>query len=126
MEKLLLKIYDNSGKTVVKSFESSPYDLMFGTVMRLMEILNIEKMDNQLEMLKTIYNAWDEIKEVLSGVFPDVTEEDWKNVKVKELLPLILEIAKISISEMFIIPTDPNTTRTQNNPLRPFPNNSSS
>lgn len=114
MEKLLLKIYDKSGKTVVKSFEASPYDLMFGTVMRLMEILNIEKMDNQLEMLKTIYNAWDEIKEVLSGVFPDVTEEDWKNVKVKELLPLILEIAKISISEMFIIPTDPNTKRTQN------------
>lgn len=114
MNNLILKIYDKSGKTVVKSFEASPYDLMFGTIMRLMEVINIEKMDNQFEMLKTVYNAWDEIKEVLLGVFPEVTEEDWENVKVKELLPLILKIAKISISEMFVIPTDPNTLRTQN------------
>lgn len=103
---LILKIYDNEGKNVVKSHESTTYDLMFGTVMNLMELLKIEDMDNQMEMLKTIYGAWDEIKIVLSGVFPDVSNDDWKHVKVKELLPIILEIAKYSVTEMFSIPTD--------------------
>lgn len=103
---LVLKIYDDAGKNVVKSYESTTYDLMFGTVMNLMELLKIEDMDNQMEMLKTIYNAWDEIKTVLSGVFPDVTDDDWKHVKVKELLPIILDIAKFSVTEMFSIPTD--------------------
>ena len=103
---LVLKIYDESGKTVIKSYKSTTYDLMFGTVMDLMELLKIEEIDNQMEMLKTIYKAWDEIKNVLSGVFPEVTEDDWKYVKVKELLPIIVEIAKFSITEMFTIPTD--------------------
>lgn len=104
---LVLKIYDDKGQNVVKSYESATYDLMFGTVMKLMELLKIEDMDNQVEMLKTIYEAWDEIKVVLSGVFPEVTDEDWKHVKVKELLPIIIEIAKYSVTEMFVIPTDP-------------------
>lgn len=102
---LVLKVYDDKGN-VEKTYESTTYDLMFGTVMSLMDLLKIEEIDDQVEMLKTIYNAWDEIKTVLSGVFPDVTEEDWKHVKVKELLPIIVEIAKFSVNEMFSIPTD--------------------
>lgn len=103
---LVLKIYDESGKTIIKSYESTTYDLMFGTVMNLMELLKVEEIDNQMEMLKTIYKAWDEIKNVLSEVFPEVTEDDWKHVKVKELLPIIVEIAKFSVTQMFTIPTD--------------------
>lgn len=105
---LILKIYDDSGKNVVKSYESKTYDLMFGTVMKLMELLKVEEMDDQLEMLKTIYGAWEEIKTVLAGVFPEATDDDWKHVRVKELLPMILEIAKFSVTEMFTIPTEKN------------------
>lgn len=103
---LILKIYNESGKNIVKTCESTTYDLMFGTVMNLMDLLKIEDMDNQMEMLKTIYTAWDDIKNVLSEVFPNATDDDWKHVKVKELLPIILEIAKFSVTEMFSIPTD--------------------
>ena len=105
---LVLKIYDDSGKNIIKSYESKTYDLMFGTVMKLMELLKVEDMDDQLEMLKTIYGAWEEIKTVLAGVFPEATDDDWKHVRVKELLPMILEIAKFSVTEMFTIPTEKN------------------
>ena len=101
---LVLKIYDKSGKTLEKSYEASTYDLMFGTVMNLMELLKIEDMDNQAQMLKTIYNAWGEIRTVLAGVFPEVTEDEWKRVRVKELMPLVLDIAKYAVTEMFVIP----------------------
>lgn len=104
---LVLKVYDESGKNVVKTYESTTYDLMFGTVMSLMELLKIDEINDQMELLKTVHSAWDEIKTVLSGVFPDVTEEDWKHVKVKELLPIIMEIAKFAVTDMFSIPTDP-------------------
>lgn len=103
---LELNIYDDAGQNVVKTCKATTYDLMFGTVMSLMELLKIEELDNQMEMLKTVHNAWDEIKTVLSGVFPDITDDDWKHVKVKELLPTILEIAKFAVSDMFSIPTD--------------------
>ena len=104
MDELILKIYDDSGKTVVKSYTATTYDLMFGTVMKLMELLKIEEMDDQLQMLKTIYGAWDEVRTVLAGVYPEATDDDWKHVRVKELLPLILGIAKYAVSEMFTIP----------------------
>lgn len=106
MKDLKLNIYDKSGKNVVKTYEASTYDLMFGTVIELMELLKIEDIDNQAEMLKTIYRAWGEIRTVLEGVFEGVSADDWKNVKVKELLPLIISIAKFSITEMLSIPTD--------------------
>lgn len=108
MENLILKIYDDSGKNVVKSYEASTYDLMFGAVMKLMELLKIEEMEDQMQMLKTIYGAWAGIRTVLAGVFPDVTPDEWEHVRVKELLPMILEIAKFSVTEMFTIPTEKN------------------
>ena len=103
---LVLKIYDDSGRNIVKSYESRTYDLMFGTVMKLMELLKVEDMDDQLKMLKTIYGAWEEIKTVLAGVFPEATDDDWKHVRVKELLPLIMKIAKLSVTEVLTIPID--------------------
>ena len=104
MNDLVLNIYDDSGKTVVKTFKASTCDLMFRTVRKLMDLLKIEDMDNQAQMLKAIYSAWDEICTVLGGVFPEANDEDWDNVRVRELLPLVLKIAKYSISEIFVIP----------------------
>lgn len=105
---LTLNIYDATGKAIVKTHKSTTYDLMFGTITNLMELLKIEDIDNPFELLKTINGAWGEITAVLSGIFPEVTADEWKRVKVKELIPLIVEIARFSVTEMFTIPTEKN------------------
>lgn len=103
---LKLNVYDSTGKNVVRTCSAETYDLMFGTVNTLMKLLKIEELDNQVELLKIVMNAWDEITNVLSGVFPDMTSNDWNHVKVKELIPVIIDIAKYAISEAMSIPTD--------------------
>lgn len=103
---LTLNIYDEKGKEVVKTAKSSTFDLMFGTIFKLMDLLKIEDIDNNLEVLKVIYGAWNEIKVVLSTVFPDVSEDEWAHVKVKELVPIIINIGKFAVSEALTIPTD--------------------
>lgn len=103
---LILKIYDDKGKNVLKTYESTTYDLMFGTVMSLMDLLKVEDLDNQVELLKIVHTAWGEIKDVLSAVFPEATDDDWKHVKVKELLPILIGIIKFAISDMMSVPTD--------------------
>lgn len=105
---MILKVYDDKGKNIVKTYESSEYDLMFGTVMSLMDLLQIESLDDQLQLLKVLHGAWDEVKAVLSGVFPEVTEDDWKHVKVKELLPIVIDIAKFAVTDMLSVPTEKN------------------
>lgn len=102
---LTLNIYDKSGKEVVKVLKSSTYDLMFTTIRKIMAILKVESLDNNVEILKIICEAWDEVVDVLSAVFPDAKESDWDGVKVKELVPVVMDIAKFAITDALIIPS---------------------
>ena len=108
MEKITLHIYDKTGKNLVKMYEAQPFELPFGTVRKLMAIVKIEDMNNQAELLKVIAQAWDEIIAVLNMVFPECTEEEWDTVKTKEVLRVVIQIAKAAISDVFIIPTEKN------------------
>jgi hypothetical protein len=108
MNNITLHIYDKAGKEVVKMYEAQPYDLPFGTVRALMEILKVEDMTNQAELLRVLANAWDEIVSVLNGVFPECTDDEWNRVKTKEVLRVIIDIAKFAISDIFVIPTEKN------------------
>lgn len=105
---IVLKIYDATGKNVTKMYEAKEYELKFSTVRKLMAIVKIEDMENQLELLKTISDAWDEILDVLHTVFPECTEEEWDSIKAKDVLKTIIQIAKTAISDMFVIPTEKN------------------
>lgn len=105
---IVLKIYDATGKNVTKMYEAKEYELKFSTVRKLMAIVKIEDMENQLELLKTISDAWDEILDVLHTVFPECTEEEWDSIKAKDVLATIIQIAKTAISDLFMIPTEKN------------------
>ena len=85
--------------------KSTTYDLELGTVIKLMKLLKIEDTENELELLKIITGAFDEIIDVLSNVFPDMEEDDWNHVKLKEIVPVIINIAKFSVTETLKIPS---------------------
>lgn len=104
--KLTLNVYDEKGE-VKKTCEAQTMDLEFGTVRSLMEVLNVDNVNNSLELLSTLYGAWEQVTGVLNRCFPDMKPEDWEHVKVKELLPVILNILKASFAEILSIPKDP-------------------
>lgn len=101
-----LNIYKIDGKTVARTVKASRFDLTFGTVDRLMSLLKLEKSNTNSELLKTIFSAWSELKEVLSEVFPDVSDDEWQRVKIKELMPLVIEIAEFALYEAMGIPSE--------------------
>ncbi len=103
---LKLNVYDSTGKNIAKTCTAETFDIMFGTVNTLMNLLKIEQLDNQVELIKTICDAWDELTNILNNVFPNMTDEDWNHVKVKELVPIIVGIVKYTISETMSIPSD--------------------
>lgn len=104
---ITINIYDKQGKTVEKTYTAVTFDLMFGTVQKLMELTKIEESTNPFNILKAISGSWSEIVTVLAQVFPNVTAEEWERVKVKELLPVIVGIAKSVVADIMSIPTDP-------------------
>ena len=53
-----------------------------------------------------MYGAWEQLVEVLGKCFPDMEADDWEHVKLKELIPAILNILKASFADILSIPKD--------------------
>jgi len=107
--RLFINVYekDENGKKVIKKqCDAETIDLEFGTIQKLMELVNIENIESLPDMLKAIYGAWEEIKNVLGEAFPDMKLEDWEHVRIKELYPTIMSILKYSMMEIAGIPSD--------------------
>ena len=105
MDKLILNVYDEKDN-IVKTSEAKLIDLRFGTIRNLMELLNVDDIDDTSQLLKTVYGAWAQITNILSRVFPDLVEEDWENIKLSELLPILMVILKSAFVQILSIPND--------------------
>lgn len=105
MTTLKLNVYDKEGK-ITKTCESAVVDLEFGTIRSIMEVLKIEEINTTTGMLKLLYDAWNEVIDVLNKAFPDMEYEDWQHVKLKELMPMLVDILKYSFGEILTIPRD--------------------
>ena len=107
--RLFINVYekDENGKKVIKKqCEAETIDLEFGTIQKLMELVNIENIDSLPAMLNTISGAWEEITSVLQEAFPDMEKGDWEHVRIKELYPTIRDVLKFSIMELAGIPSE--------------------
>lgn len=103
MENLVLNVYDDENN-VVKTVEATAISIKFGVVRQLMKLLKIDDVSDTAELFKVILDAWDEITKVLNSCFPEMTEEDWDNVRIDELIPTVVELLKGSFSLMLTIP----------------------
>ena len=103
MEQIILNVYDDENN-VVKTCKAELMELKFGSIRSLMKLLNIEDINDTAQLLKTVYGAWEQLTKVLTGCFPEMTDEDWDNVKVSELIPTLMAIFRFSFSEMLAIP----------------------
>lgn len=72
-----------------------------------MKLLKIDDINDTGELLTTIYDVWDQLVDILKQCFPDMQDEDWEHVKLKELVPVVLMMLKSSFKEILSIPNDP-------------------
>lgn len=88
-----LNIYKNQNE-VAYTFETDAYDLMYGTVEDVLDILDEVTGENATndDLIKAISSNRDKLNDLLLDIFPDATAEDLRNVKVKELIPLFIEL----------------------------------
>lgn len=102
---LKLNVYDDENN-VVKTATAEVMELKFGSIRRLMKLLNIDDVNDTAQLLKVVYGAWEQLTKILNGCFPDMTDEDWDNVKVSELVIVLVAILKYSFTQMLSIPAD--------------------
>lgn len=100
-----VNVYDKEGK-IVKTCKAIDAKIRFGSVRKIMALLNMDDIDDTAALLKVVYGAWEQVVDVLSECFPDMQEEDWDNVLIEDLIPVIVGIAKSSINKILGVPSD--------------------
>lgn len=89
-----LNIYKNQ-KEIEKTYEVDAYDIMYGTVEDVFEILDgMENMKTDGEILKLIQQNRKKLNKLLQDIFEDLTDEELRQIKIKELVPLFLDLFK--------------------------------
>lgn len=101
---LKLNIWKN--REIEKTYTADTYDVMFGTVEDLMNMLDIEAFTsgNTQSLIaataKLVEGSRDLLKPLLKDIFPGVTDEELRRVKAKDLLVIVSAITGFSLDEI--------------------------
>lgn len=101
---LKLNIYNK--REIVKTYSAETYDLMFGTVEDLLDVINLDKLQtgSDAELLKIVGEAvvkgMGVIKPLLKDIFDGLTDDELRNTKTSDIARIIVEVVKYAINEI--------------------------
>ena len=101
---LKLNIYEK--KKVVKTYTAETYDLMFGTVEDLLDVIDIDNIQagDRTELLKAIAkvlaHSMDIVKPLLKDIFEGLTDEELRNTTLKNIIDVLAEFIAFSINQL--------------------------
>ena len=109
MANIKLNIYDEKDKTKVKkTLEAEGYDLMLGTVEDFMDIIDIDKLGDEKEVAKMAVKGYKQLKPLIMDIFPELQEDEYKRIKVNELIRLIVQIGTAVVEQLDFIKSSKN------------------
>lgn len=109
MASIELKIYKTGSKTEIeKTLEAQGYDLMLGTVEDFMEIFDVDKLGDNVEMAKMVLKGYNQIRPLIMDVFPELTADEYKRVKVNDLIRTIVQIGTAVVENLDYLKTEKN------------------
>ena len=98
MADLRLNIYN--GKTIEKTYVAEEIDIMFGTVEDLLDVIDFDNLSDEKEVVKVVIKTLNNLKPFLKQIFDGLTDEEIKRTKVKELVPLFVDIVTYTMEEL--------------------------
>jgi len=93
-----LNIY--KGKEVVKTYEVDNYDLTYGVIEDVIEIIDGKDLENKNDLINVAIDSFHLLRPLLKEVFNGLTDDELRTVKVRELIVVIVELIKASISNL--------------------------
>ena len=90
-----INIYKNQ-KEIEKTYEVDEYDIMYGTVQDILEVLDdgIDDLKTEDQLLKLVTANRKKLETFILDIFASegMTEDELRNVKLKELIPVFIEL----------------------------------
>ena len=103
---LKLNVYKNQ-REVEKTYTANDYEVMYGTVEDLLDLLDLEALtnnenkDSMLAAASRLLNSRQEvINPLLMDIFDGLTAEELRHVKAREVLEVIVGLAGFSLEQL--------------------------
>jgi hypothetical protein len=99
-----LNIYDK--KEIVKTYEAEEYDLMFGVVEDVANLidLSISEKGDQAEIVKlvgkVVLNSMETVKSILKDVFVGLTDDELRQTKTVEIIAVAIDIGRYTLKQL--------------------------
>ena len=104
---MILKLNIYNKKNITKTYTTESYDIMFGTVKDLLNLIDLEKFNNSkndMEFIKVVTEAvvkgFDIIKPLLKDIFEGLTDDELRNTKISEIVNILVSIIKITMTQI--------------------------
>ena len=109
MANIKLNIYDKKDKTKIeKTLEAEGYDLMLGTVEDFMDIIDIDKLNDQNEVAKMVVKGYSQLKPLIMDIFPELQNDEYRRIKVTDLVRLVVQIGTAVVENLDFIKSSKN------------------
>ena len=110
MSEITLNIYKSGNVKAepIKTYTTDGYDLMLGTVEDFIEIIDLDKIDDEKELIKMVVKGYDKLKPLLKDIFTGLTDEDMRGIKVSELVLTVIQIGHSIGESMGILKDEKN------------------
>ena len=100
-----LNIYD--GNKIAKTYTANEVNLSFGVIEDVLELIDVEKLtaandDVALmkEVIKVVAGAFGQVKTILREMFPDITEDELKRARMKDVAVVLVTTFKFAFAEI--------------------------
>lgn len=101
-----LDIYDH--KTVVKTYETDTYEIMFGTVEDLINAAKLDTIENgsDAEIVVAATNlvttSMGTVKDLLKDIFDGLTDDEIKHTRVSDIVNVIVEVILYAVGQISV------------------------
>ncbi|EGT4908113.1 hypothetical protein DAF77_14120 [Clostridioides difficile] len=106
---LKLNIYSKENKNEIeKTYVTDTVNIMFGTIEDIFEIVDIEKINDNEEIVKMVIKGMKLLKPFLKNVFDGLSDDELRQTNIKELVVVFVEIFKYTFNEIMGMPNSKN------------------
>ena len=102
---LKLNIYKKQNE-IEKTYSANTYDLLFGTMEDFIQIIDLEKLSSSKNedfvsaIARLVAEGMGQLKPLFMDIFEGLTEEELRRTKVNELVTIVFNVIKYSITQI--------------------------
>lgn len=96
-----------NGQTIEKTYVANKYNLMMGTAEDILALIDIDKLsgnlnsnDAEMEIFKIVLKSFKTFGQIIHEIFPELTEDEYRRVPVKEVARVIMQVLTHTLSEL--------------------------